>query len=237
MPLIPMTPTIRAPQKEAKFALAEARAGAALALLRQQCRPDAEHPANVVSSLYYDTRDRRGLYGKLNSDFLKTKFRLRWYRDLDGRFSTPGSFFEVKQRIGGTRHKRRIAAPFDASWLDEASPGEPALARITELLRSHGVHAPPLVPVFVIRYERHRFLEPSSGLRVNLDRRITVTSSHPHVTGPRFRVALTQAVLEVKGARAEELPRPLWPALRLGCRLGSFSKYATCYAAALGAPR
>ena len=83
-----MTPTIRAPQAEAKFALAEGRAGAALALLRQQCRPDAEHPANVVSSLYYDT-----------------------------------------------------------------------------------------------------------------------------------------------------LPRPLWLALRLGCRLGSFSKYATCYAAALGAPR
>ncbi len=232
-----MTPTIRAPQAEAKFALAEGRAGVALALLRQHCRPDAEHPANVVSSLYYDTRDRRGLYEKLNSDFLKTKFRLRWYRDLDGRFGTPGSFFEIKQRIGSARSKRRFEAPFDASWLDGASLAEPALARTAELLRSHGVHAPPLVPVFVIRYERHRFLEPSSGLRINLDRRITVARSHPHLTGPRFRAALAQAVLEVKGAHAKELPRPLWPALRLGCRLGSFSKYATCYAAAVGAPR
>ena len=237
VPLISLTPTIRAPQAEAKFALAEGRAGAALALLCQQCRPGAKHPANVVSSLYYDTRDRRSLYEKLNSNFLKTKFRLRWYRDLDGHFSTPGSFFEIKQRVGTARNKRRIAAPFDASWLDGASLAEPALARTAELLRAHGVHTPPLVPVFVLRYERHRFLEPSSGLRINLDRRITVARSHPHVTGPRFRAALAQAVLEVKGARAEELPRPLWLALRLGCRLGSFSKYATCYAEALGAPR
>ena len=230
-------PTVHAPQSEAKFALAESRAGAVLALLRQQCRPDVEHPANVVSSLYYDTRDRRGLYEKLNSDFLKTKYRLRWYRDLDGRFSTPGSFFEVKQRIGGTRDKRRIEAPFDARWLDAASSGAPALAHVSALLQAHGVRVQPLVPVFVIRYERYRFLDPSSGLRVNLDRRIEVTRSHPHVTGPRFGAKLTHAVLELKGANAEELPRPLWPALRLGCRLGSFSKYATCYMAALGGPR
>ena len=230
-------PTAGGPQAEAKFVLAEGRAGAMLALLRQQCRVDATHPANVVSSLYYDTRDRRGLYEKLNSDFFKTKFRLRWYRELDGRCRTAGSFFEVKQRTGGTRDKLRFEAPFQADWLETASLADPALSRATGLLRSHGVRVPPLEPTVVVRYERHRFLEPASGVPINLDRRISVPRSNPRLTGPRFRGALAEAVLEIKGSGVEELPQPLWSLLRLGCRLGSFSKYAACYAAALGAPR
>ena len=45
---------------------------------------DGAYSSNIVSSLYYDTRDRRGLYEKLNSDFLKLKVRLRWYTELNG---------------------------------------------------------------------------------------------------------------------------------------------------------
>lgn len=222
-------------QREAKFVLAEARAGTLLTLLRQRCRPDGAHAANVVSSLYYDTADRRGLYEKVNSDFLKTKVRLRWYTDLDGRIGTPGSFLEVKRRIGGTREKLRLDAPFAAEWLDRTPIHHVDLTRAADALRPLGVRLPALSPLFVIRYERHRFLEPASGLRINLDRRIHVPDVNRRMMGPRLRPALTQAVLEVKGAVGDELPRALHGALRLGCRLSSFSKYAACYLSIFGA--
>ena len=221
-------------QCEAKFVLSAGRAGSLLSLLRQRCRLDSAHPANVVSSLYYDTRDRRSLHEKNNSDFLKTKVRLRWYTELDGEVSTSGSFLEVKQRVGVTRAKVRIVTPYEPAWLDRAPLWHPDLANAPRLLRDHGVRLPPLTPIFVVRYERHRFFDPASRLRVNLDRHVHVPAANPGALGPRFRAELCHAVLELKGRNPEELPRALHGALRLGCRRSSFSKYAACYLSVFG---
>ena len=221
-------------QSEAKFVVAAGRAGSLLSLLRQRCRVDGAHPANVVSSVYYDTRDRGALHEKTNSDYLKTKVRLRWYTELDGSVSTSCSFLEVKQRVGQTRAKVRIATPHEGAWLDRAPLWHPDVANAPRLLRDHGVRLPPLVPLFVVRYERHRFFDPASRLRVNLDRHVHVPAVNPAALGPRFRAELHYAVLELKGRDPDELPRALHAALRLGCRRSSFSKYAACYLSVFG---
>ena len=226
--------TAEAPQIEAKFVLAEGRAGMALAFLRQRCQPDKKYSSGTVSSLYFDTNDRRMLYEKLNSDFLKTKIRLRWYTELDGSIQTLGSFLEVKRRIGRVREKLRIAAPYEAAWLNTVPLHHPSLSAAHAELRPHGMSSPRLTPLFVVRYERYRFKDQASGARINLDRRIHVPSVNRDTAALRPGSPLPHAVLEIKGRTVDELPQALHAVLRLGCRLGSFSKYATCYVSVFG---
>ena len=90
------------------------------------------------------------------------------------------------------------------------------------------------MPLFVVRYERHRFFDPASRLRINLDQHVHVPAANPAALGPRLRGELDHAVLELKGRDRDELPRALFAALRLGCRRSSFSKYAACYLSVFG---
>lgn len=72
------------PAHEIKLELASGRAGAVAAFLAAYCRPDPEHPGGRVSTIYYDTPELCLLGEKTNSDFLKTKVRLRWYGEPTG---------------------------------------------------------------------------------------------------------------------------------------------------------
>lgn len=67
---------------ELKYVFPNRRAVSILNWLKARCRSDSDYPAAVVSSIYYDTVDWRSLAEKNNSDYLKTKIRLRWYQDL-----------------------------------------------------------------------------------------------------------------------------------------------------------
>ena len=69
---------------EIKLVLPNRAARSLVRWLRSRCWPDPLYPAATVSSIYYDTPDWRLLREKVNSDFLKTKVRLRWYSDIDG---------------------------------------------------------------------------------------------------------------------------------------------------------
>jgi hypothetical protein len=218
---------VSACEQEVKYTLGNGRAGAALALLRVRCRPDPEHPRGVVSSLYYDAQDFRALYEKGNSDYLKMKVRLRWY-GVEGPDPSQ-AFIEAKYRVGGRRDKVRVSTRYSSEWLERTPLDDPELAAIPWLLRSHGVTlTADWQPMFVVRYERYRFIEPLTGARVSLDANVSV----PAVNLRRLRSArpsmLPTAVVEVKGMDME-LPATLTGLLYLGCRKSSFSKYAACY--------
>ena len=96
-------------ERELKFALPEARAGIAGRMLDALCRPDPQFTAAVVSTIYYDTPHLRLLREKLDSDFLKTKVRLRWYGAIAGDPGGGRAFLEVKTRVGALRRKARSA--------------------------------------------------------------------------------------------------------------------------------
>lgn len=212
-------------ERELKFAMPEARASLALRMLGVLCRPDPNYAAAVVSTIYYDTPSLRLLGEKLDSDFLKTKIRLRWYSAMDGDARGGRGFLEVKTRVGALRRKARVETPLAGEWLAEAPLHDPALARVVELARSIGAELPGrLLPAMLVRYERFRFIEPASGARVSLDRRIEVPRSNPVLLRPGGTVRLGVAVVEVKGG-GDELPRSLLPLARLGARRAAFSKY------------
>ena len=67
---------------ETKFVLDQCAEHIVRHWLSRVALPDPHYPANVVSSIYFDTHDWRYLNEKENSDFLKTKVRLRWYEAL-----------------------------------------------------------------------------------------------------------------------------------------------------------
>ena len=217
-------------EHEIKYVLPEARSRLVEAFLDQTCRPDPEYPRGVVASLYFDTPELHLLHQKINSDYLKTKVRLRWYEDPSGEAAGP-LFAEAKSRVGTRRRKLRLKTEHSGAWLKRQPLTRPELASLPRILRELGAVLPqPLLPLMVVRYSRRRYVEPLSGSRVALDTMLSVGRCNPMLAIGRMPVAAGLAVLEVKGERSR-LPLALSAAGALGCHRDSFSKYAVCFQA------
>jgi len=212
-------------EHELKFVLPEARAASALAWMQRVCRRDPSHPVSTVSTVYYDTPRLTRLDEKLNSDYLKTKIRLRWY-DAPG-VSAGGVHLEVKERIGALRRKVREPVDLNAGDLALLPLHSPVFHDVLVRLRPLGFDPAALRPVFLIRYERHRFID-ATGARASLDRNLRIVRVNAQAVPRVAPLPVGTAVVEIKG-REEQLPRGLEGLLRLGLRQTSFSKFAVCY--------
>ena len=212
---------------ELKYAVDARQTGPIRSWLTSVCRRDPIYPTGFVNSLYFDTPDLRHVAEKVNSDYLKTKVRLRWY-DAPGAPATT-SFLEAKFRVGTRREKVREPIPIDARALPTLSVDDPVFRDLRARLRAHGVPvSTPLRPVLIVRYRRDRFVVPAVAARISLDADIRVPkvgSGHVGAANPQ---PLRTAVIEVKGPRPE-LPPVLRPLVQLGGRKVSFSKYLACY--------
>ncbi len=216
-------------RNEIKYLIGNHRSIPVLQWLKCNCRPDPQYPTGTVNSIYFDTRDWRSLGEKINSDYLKTKIRLRWYAKIDGSRPNEQSFAEIKYKIGYKRQKRRITAPFSGTELARMDLQNPELLRIPQLLKSHGVHLQrSYFPVYHIAYKRFRFLEPLHGGRICFDKDIRVPQVNYMAVARQYPLALQTAVFEYKGESAE-LPCSLLPLMKLGFRKASFSKYGACF--------
>ena len=215
---------------ELKFTGERWRTSAVRRWLRHACAPDADFPEGTVYTVYYDTPALDCLHEKLDSDYLKTKIRLRWYR-VGGRFSS-SAYLEVKSRCGSRRGKARVPVPFQRDWPTAGMLDVPSIRGALRRLRPAGIVVPDdYRPVLLVRYRRHRFVEPLTGSRCCLDRDICVPAAgYAHGTIPSS-LPLPTTVFEIKG-RSDRLPERLAALATLGFRRSSFSKYAACYNAA-----
>jgi hypothetical protein len=221
-------PDIESLEHELKFVLASSRVPLALAFLSGACRPDSEYPHGIVTSIYYDTADHRLLAEKINSDYLKSKLRVRWYSTPEAPDEGGPAFLEVKFRVGARRDKARLAIPDVGSWLSKLPLHDRRLKELPALLRAEGCLLDPrLTPVVSIQYERRRLVEPSSGARVSVDTGIRVLGVNLQVTPPQPPTELPVAVIEVKG-NLGDLPPALYGLTALGARRRSLSKYGAC---------
>jgi hypothetical protein len=215
------------PEHESKYVFARTRLAPLLGWIEHVCRPDGEYPVGVVSSIYYDTLEWDSRGEKINSDYLKTKVRLRWY-EVENGAGNP-AFAEVKYRIGSRRAKVRIPTSLTAGALHALPLEDRALLQVPRLLRTRGVPlSKPIFPAFVVRYTRRRYLEGTSGTRVCLDHSISAPRASRLMLPGANPAELDTGVFEVKGP-SRELPRVLHRLVDLGCRLSSFSKYSACY--------
>ena len=214
-------------EHELKFTLPVSSTAAVLTWLRGACIPDPRFPYGRVSSIYYDTPDLRSLREKLNSDYLKTKVRLRWYSTLDGE-STGRAMLESKRRIGARREKTRLETELTGAVVADMPLDDPRLELLPRRLWAAGVITPAMRPVLTVQYDRFRFVDRASGTRVSLDCAICCPATSRRVTTAPNPRPLDLAVLEVKG-RTPMLPVSLQPLTALGARRASFSKYFACY--------
>jgi hypothetical protein len=186
---------------------------------------DPRHARGILHTVYFDSTDLRHYAEKRESDFLKTKLRLRWYvPSVTPRAAPQAAFLEVKRKFGGVRRKQRTPVPVEAC---RAPFDAPALRQAVELaadLDYRGVRSP--LPVLHLSYERRRFVEAGTGARLSLDTAIGTRWVNDAVLALGARRDLTVGVLEVKSPY-RHLPRSLEP-LAPYLRKSAFSKYAEC---------
>jgi len=217
-------------EHETKFVLPNTRARGVIAWLTKRCQPDPQYATGQVSSIYYDTRDWAYLDEKINSDYLKTKVRVRWYGDSRTGRLYPTSFLEVKSKIGSARKKIRIRMEVDSHTMTQMVLHDPAWLHLPRLAEERGVFLKkPLLPTFQLNYQRFRFVDPLTGSRLCVDYNIHVSRINPVMIQRMNPVSLDDAVFELKG-KGGHLPDWLHQLTSFGCRRGAFSKYSGCYA-------
>ncbi|MBN2403210.1 MAG: VTC domain-containing protein [Spirochaetes bacterium] len=214
---------------ELKYIIPNSRASHILIWLKTNCIPDPEFAEATVSSIYYDDRQWTFLREKINSDYLKTKIRLRWYSDISYIYHYETSFMEAKFKIGGRRHKIRTKTSYTGEWISAQNLENAALMEMPYLLQDKGYYPQKqLFPAFQISYKRSRFIEPFTRSRICFDYDIRAPRIN-YLMMPKSNPAVLQkAVFEIKG-KEEELPVTLYPLTDLGCKISSFSKYSVCY--------
>ena len=215
-------------EHEIKYLVPASNAAALVAWASSVCLRDRKYPPAMVHTVYYDTPRLALLGEKIGSDFLKTKVRVRWYADRDGR---PGDvlFAEAKFRVGSQRRKVRHRLPISAAEAAGRPLHDPVWIQWLEPLRADAPQLPAtLAPVLGVRYVRHRFVEAAHASRVTIDEgiwldRINASRLHGRIPG-----VFPHAVFEYKG-RLPDPPAALLPVVRFGGRRGSSSKYLACY--------
>ena len=223
------------PEHETKYVFDNTFAPILINWLQLRCLPDPQFPTGIISSIYYDTKNWLLLMEKLNSDYYKTKFRVRWYESLDNKEQFDRSFVEIKHKIGATRKKIRFESNYSGKQLASMELTDPKLFTFQEKARKQGAKIPlSLYPAFQISYKRHRFLEPKTRCRICIDYDIRV----PRVNGQMLHCLkplsfLSTGVVEVKG-NIIELPDTLQQLTALGCSKQAFSKYSSCYSKLTG---
>ena len=202
-----------------------------LAWLRAHLRGAEPYPANVISSIYYDSLDWLHLFEKRNGDYFKTKFRVRWYDAVDAPSAGRTAYAELKLKTGTRREKLRMPVSITADELERMALSDPRLLSLPSRMAENLGRAfeRPLVPSLLVRFRRHRFLCTVSGARVNLDAGITTPRVNPQMIAPELPIPITSIVCEVKGD-LDVLPPSLYALTAMGGRVAPFSK---CFAAYL----
>jgi hypothetical protein len=200
------------------------------AWLDARCDRDPSYPEGQVRSLYLDTAGLKYLAEKMDGDFLKTKIRLRWYASDENAAAAGPVWLEVKRRAGLSRSKIRVRFLDRATDIDRLDPDAIDIGDVVPRVREQGVDAPSwLRPTLALRYQRSRWVEPESGIRIALDRAIRPTwiaGPSPPATG---NGELLDAIIEFKGSMPDAPVLLRQRVAAFGGRRTSFSKYFRCY--------
>jgi hypothetical protein len=214
---------------EQKYLFAEQREKIIFDWLRYCCMPDSQYYFSEVFSIYYDTPRLDLYYEKRNSDYIKTKVRLRWYTawlNGDGDCEVP-CYLEVKRKYGIRRSKKRIALTMAKKNLFQAPFSDATIRDLPKRVHELSYDPPGiLVPILVVNYRRYRFFDQASGSRIALDTQIQCSNANALFLTGFPPVHLRVGVLEIKG----NLNNPLksLTAVRPYLTKDSFSKYARC---------
>ncbi|MCP2280967.1 VTC domain-containing protein [Nocardia amikacinitolerans] len=231
---------------EIKYLADERDVPALRAALRDRMAADAHGDAGgyPVTSLYYDTRNLRFYWEKIEGLKFRRKLRLRLYGDPGEVTEETPVFVEIKQRVNRVTQKRRIRLPYHqaralcAGRLDISLEGRQQ-AFVNEV--SELVTKLDLRPIVTTGYNREAFVGTDSdlGLRATIDHRVHGRDRDFHlgaVTENRFIIPPHLCIVEIKAN--ERIP--YWVSdltARLNMSVVRISKYCQSVEAYRLAPR
>jgi hypothetical protein len=183
-------------------------------------------------SIYLESLDGSSYSEKINSDYYKTKYRVRWYEApsqsqiISGSRSSFPVFLEKKCKIGSQRKKYRESIQCSLDEIKNNDLSSPYHQRWKFHFYQSGTTC-NLEPYLQISYVRKRFYDPFSKSRISLDYNIRVERSNPHYAPPPCTTELSLGVLEIK-RDSPDSPEVLRHLTHNLTRKTSFSKYERC---------
>lgn len=175
-------------------------------LERRMDRDEHQRLPTRISSLYYDTRDLRFYWEKIDGLRFRRKLRIRVYGPAEEVTETTTAFVEIKQRVNRVTQKRRVALPYVTARMlcdERVDPGIGGTAGplVDEVLSL--AHTLDLRPTAITTYFRDGYVGRGAdlGLRVTVDQRVSgrdrdfylgSASTHHFILPPHL------SVLEVK---------------------------------------
>ncbi|SDT59399.1 polyphosphate polymerase domain-containing protein [Actinoplanes derwentensis] len=197
-----------------------------------------------VWSTYYDTRDLRFYWEKIEGLKFRRKLRVRHYGDRTNVGDDTEVHVEIKQRVNRVTQKRRVALPYhlarelcDGRRMVDHDPSQEAfLEEVLEL-----ISLLDLRPVAMTGYQREAFVgrESDVGLRVTFDHRIRGRDRDFDFAADAENRLIVPARLSVVEFKANERV-PYWLtdlAARLNMSVVRVSKYCQSVEAFGKAPR
>lgn len=199
--------------------------------LRLNCKLDRQYPESRVQSIYLETLNADAYFEKANSDFFKTKFRVRWYElpnapKVAEDDETP-FFLEKKMKVGAKRLKQRWVKQEKKERSDKMALSSAFHQKWYGLFAEENTDIPQLQPFIQISYIRKRFIDQFSGARLSLDFNIRVEKSNQALLPPPTNFFLPTAVFEVKSG-SDTPPQALHFLTTTLVRKANFSKYESC---------
>ena len=193
-----------------------------------------------VWSTYYDTRDLRFYWEKIEGLRFRRKLRIRHYGDRFTVDDDTNVFVEIKQRVNRVTQKRRVSLPYGQALrlCDRRELVEDG-AFLREVLEL--VSRLDLRPVVMTGYQREAFVGrgAEAGLRVTVDQRIRGRDRDFHLaTDAENRLAVPARFAVVEFKANERVPYWLTDlAAELNLSVARISKYCQSVEAYGRAPR
>ncbi|MBT0770121.1 polyphosphate polymerase domain-containing protein [Kineosporia sp. J2-2] len=197
-----------------------------------------------VWSTYYDTRDLRFYWEKIEGLKFRRKLRVRHYGNRFDVDDDTVVHVEIKQRVNRVTQKRRVALPYGVArdlcdrrvMIEHGSSSKAFVEEVLEL-----VTLLDLAPVMMTGYQREAFegTEADTGLRVTFDQRVRGRDRDFHFAADAENRLIVPAHLSVVEFKANERV-PYWLtdlAGRLNMSVVRVSKYCQGVEAYERAPR
>ncbi|GAA1853722.1 polyphosphate polymerase domain-containing protein [Asanoa iriomotensis] len=197
-----------------------------------------------VWSVYYDTRDLRFYWEKIEGLRFRRKLRVRHYGDPYTVDDETHVYVEIKQRVNRVTQKRRVGLPYrlarelcDGRAMVAHDAGQRAfLDEVLELICGLDLR-----PVAMTGYRREAFVgrDADAGLRVTLDHRVRGRDRDFHLGAAADNRLIVPARLAVVEFKANERV-PYWLtdlAAELNMSVVRMSKYCQSVEAFGRAPR
>jgi hypothetical protein len=144
----------------------------------RMARDELQREPTRITSLYYDTRDLRFYWEKIDGLRFRRKLRIRAYGPPELISEASRVYVEIKQRVDRVTQKRRISLPYPQARLlcdERTDPGAPEAAQplVAEVLTL--VHSLDLQPTAITTYFRDGYVGVGAdlGLRVTVDQRVS----------------------------------------------------------------